>query len=241
MVYSFSSYSISSYYGLGHLFESWLGCFSVWGSLAIACHEQLHPGQMVQLCCRCLFSIRLGWTSDWTCSHNKGWEAERKHGCTSAFACIPNVDIPSVKTHHVAERYSQLLMGGPQKSHCEGHGYTEDKDLSYWCKCCCYCSVAQLCPTLCHPVDCSMPGLPVPHHLPEFAQVHVIASVMPSNHLILWYPLLLLPSVFPSIRNFSSESAIRIRWLKYWSFSFSISPITSHKLQGIYWSLRPCK
>ena len=186
MVYSFSSYSISSYYGLGHLFESWLGCFSVWGSLAIACHEQLHPGQMVQLCCRCLSSIRLGWTSDWTCSHNKGWEAERKHGCTSAFACIPNVDIPSVKTHHVAERYSQLLMGGPQKSHCEGHGYTEDKDLSYWCKCCCYCSVAQLCPTLCHPMDCSMPGLPVPHHLPEFAQVHVhwMGDASQPSHLL---------------------------------------------------------
>ena len=187
MVYSFSSYSISSYYGLGHLFESWLGCFSVWGSLAIACHEQLHTGQMVQLCCRCSFSIRLGWTSDWTCSHNKDWKAERKHGCTSAFACIPNADIPSVKTHHVAERYSQLLMEGPQKSHCEGHGYTEDKDLSYWCKCCCYCSVAQLCPTLCDPVDYSMPGLPIPHHLPEFAQVHVYCisdAVQPSHPLI---------------------------------------------------------
>ena len=127
MVYSFPSYSISSYYGLGHLFESWLGCFSVWGSLATACHGQLHPGQMVQCCSRCLSSIRLGWTSDWTWSHNKGWEAERKHECTSAFACVPNADIPSVKTHHVTERYPQLLMGGPQKSHCEGRGCREEK------------------------------------------------------------------------------------------------------------------
>ena len=74
--------------------------------------------------------------------------------------------------------------------------------------------------------------------LPKFM---FIESVMPSSHLTLWYPLLLLPSIFPSIRDFSSESAVRIRWQKYWSFSFSIGPITSHKLQGIYWSLRPCK
>ena len=55
-----------------------------------------------------------------------------------------------------------------------------------------------------------------------------IESVMPSNHLILCRPLLLLPSIFPSIRVFSSESALRIRWLKHWSFSFSISPSNEH-------------
>ena len=55
-----------------------------------------------------------------------------------------------------------------------------------------------------------------------------IESVMPSNHLILWHPLLLLPSVFPSIRVFSNESALRIRWPKYWSPSFSISPSNEH-------------
>ena len=55
-----------------------------------------------------------------------------------------------------------------------------------------------------------------------------IDSVMPSNHLILWHPLLLLPSIFPSIRVFSSESALCIRWPKYWSFSFSISPSNEH-------------
>ena len=53
-------------------------------------------------------------------------------------------------------------------------------------------------------------------------------SVMPSNHLILCHPLLLQPSVFPSIRVFSNESVLRIRWLKYWSFSFSISPSNEH-------------
>ena len=58
-----------------------------------------------------------------------------------------------------------------------------------------------------------------------------IESVMPSNHLILCRPLLLLPSVFPSIRIFSSESVFHIRWPKYWSFSFSISP--SNKYSGL--------
>ena len=55
-----------------------------------------------------------------------------------------------------------------------------------------------------------------------------IKSVMPPNHLILCHPLLLLPSIFPSIRVFSNESALRIRWLKYWSFSFNISPSNEH-------------
>ena len=77
----------------------------------------------------------------------------------------------------------------------------------------------------------SMSGFSVHHHLPELAQTHVHYSVMPSNHLILWCPLLLLPSVFPSIRVFSSESALCIKWPEwpeYWSFSFSISPSNEH-------------
>ena len=72
-------------------------------------------------------------------------------------------------------------------------------------------------------MDCSVPGFPVHYQLLEFAHTHVLESVMPSNHLILCRPLL-LPSVFPSIRVFSNESALHIRWPKYWSFSFSISP-----------------
>ena len=58
-----------------------------------------------------------------------------------------------------------------------------------------------------------------------------IASLMPSSHLILWCPLLLLPSIFPSIRDFSNESVVQIRWPKYWSFSFSISP--SNEYSGL--------
>ena len=86
-----------------------------------------------------------------------------------------------------------------------------------------YCLVAKLCRT-CDPTDCSTPGFPVLHHLPELAETHPFKSVMPSNHLILRRSLLLLPSVFPSIRVFSDELALCVRWLKYWSFSFSISP-----------------
>ena len=85
-------------------------------------------------------------------------------------------------------------------------------------------SVAQSCPTLCDPMDSSTPGLPVHHQLPKFIQTHVHQSVMSSNHLILCHPLLLLPSIFPSIRICSNESVLCIRWPKYWSFSFSMSP-----------------
>ena len=87
-----------------------------------------------------------------------------------------------------------------------------------------YCSLTQSCPALCDSVDCSTPGLPVPHQLPDLLKLMSIESVMPSNHLILCHPLLLLPSIFSSIRGFSTESALHIRWPKYWSFSFSISP-----------------
>ena len=73
-------------------------------------------------------------------------------------------------------------------------------------------------------MDCSRPGLPVHHQLLEIAQTLVHELVMPSNHLILCHPLLLLPSIFPSIRFFSKESVLCIRWPKYWSFSFNIIP-----------------
>ena len=70
----------------------------------------------------------------------------------------------------------------------------------------------------------STPGLPVHHQLPESLKLMSIESVMPSSHLILCRPLLLLPPIPPSIRVFSNESTLRTRWLKYWSFSFSIIP-----------------
>ena len=84
-------------------------------------------------------------------------------------------------------------------------------------------SVAQSCLTLCDPMNGSTQGLSVHHQLRSPPKPMSIESVMPSNHLILCRPLLLLPSIFPSIRVFSSESVLRMRWLKYWSLSFSIS------------------
>ena len=82
--------------------------------------------------------------------------------------------------------------------------------------------------TRCNPMDCSMPGLPVHHQLLTLLKLMSIESLMPSNHLILYHPLLLSSSIFPSIRVFSNESAPHIRWTKYWSFNFNISPTNEH-------------
>ena len=86
-------------------------------------------------------------------------------------------------------------------------------------------SVTQSRLTLCDPMNCSMPGFPVLHQLPELAQTHIPQVRMLSNHLILCCPLLLLLSIFPSIRVFSNKSVLHTRWPKYWSFSFNISPL----------------
>ena len=95
----------------------------------------------------------------------------------------------------------------------------------FWCYCC---SVTQSCPPFCDPMEYSTPGFPVPHHLLEFAQVHVLCICDAVHHLIFWCPLLLLPSTFPSIRDFSNELVVCNRWPKYWSFSFSISPFNEN-------------
>ena len=91
-------------------------------------------------------------------------------------------------------------------------------------------SVTQSCPIPCDPMNHSTPGL---HHLSitnsqSLLKLMSIKSVMPSNHLILCHPLLLLPPIPPSIRVFSNESTFHMRWPKYWSFSFSISPSNEH-------------
>ena len=85
-------------------------------------------------------------------------------------------------------------------------------------------SVAQSCPTLCDPMNCSTSGLPVHHQLPEFTQIHVHRvgdAIQPSHPLS-------CPSVPPSISVFSNESTLHMRWPKYWSFSFNISPSNEH-------------
>ena len=76
-------------------------------------------------------------------------------------------------------------------------------------------SVAQSCPALCHPMDCSTPGFPAITNSQNLLKLMFMVLVMPSNYFILCHPLLLLPSIFPIIRVFSSESALRIRWPKY--------------------------
>ena len=77
-------------------------------------------------------------------------------------------------------------------------------------------------------MNCSTPGLPIHHQLPEFTQTHVHRVDDPSSHLILCRPLLLLPLIPPSIKVFSNGSTLRMRWPKYWSFSFIISPSNEH-------------
>ena len=135
------------------------------------------------------------------------------HGILQAriLECPPPGDLPNLAIE-LTSLMSHALAGGFFTS------------SSTWETHCCCCSAAQSCPTLCDPTDYSTPGLPVHHQLLDLAQTHVHESVMPSNQLILCHPLLLLPSIFPSIRVFSNESALHIRWPKYWSFSFSISP-----------------
>ena len=88
-------------------------------------------------------------------------------------------------------------------------------------------SVAQSCPILCDPMNCSTPGLPVHHQLPEFTQTHVHRvsdAIQPSHPLSSPSP----PQIPLSIRVFSNESTLHMRWPKYWSFSFSIIPSKEH-------------
>ena len=86
----------------------------------------------------------------------------------------------------------------------------------------------QSCPTLCDPMNCSKPGLPVMTSTRSLLKLMSIESVLPSNNLVLCHPLLILPSIFPSISIFSNESVLCIRWPKYWSFSFNISPTNEY-------------
>ena len=95
-------------------------------------------------------------------------------------------------------------------------------------------SVAQSCSTLCNPMNCSTPGLPIHHQLPGFTQTHVhrVGDAIQPSH-----PLLLLPLIPPSIRVFSNESTLRMRWPKYWSFSFSVSlPMNTQDWSLLGWT-----
>ena len=98
-------------------------------------------------------------------------------------------------------------------------------------------SVTQSCPTLCDPMNHSTPGLPVHHHSQSLPKRMSIGWVIPSNHLILCHPLLFLSSIFPSIRVFSNQSALRIRWPKYWSSaSTSVLPMNIQDWFPLGWT-----
>ena len=108
---------------------------------------------------------------------------------------------------------------------------------------CCCCSVSQSCLILCNPMDCSTPGFPVLHYLPEFAQAHVDwvnHGLQPSYSLS---PPSLLPSIFPSIRIFTNESALCVRWPKCWSFQLqsSVLPMNTQDWSPLWWTVgSPC-
>ena len=111
-------------------------------------------------------------------------------------------------------------------------GYLEGttKTDAFTCGSVQFSSVTQLCPTLCNPMDCSTPGFPVHHQLPEPTQTHVhhIGDAIQPSHPLPFPFSFSLPSIFPSIRVFSNESALCTRWPKYWSFRFSTSPSSEY-------------
>ena len=146
-------------------------------------------------------------------SLERGWSLGKSYGNPLQYSCLKNpMDRGAWRAtvHRVAKSQTWLKWLSMQA-------------YSSMCKVQ-FSSVTQSCPTLCDAMNCSTPGLHDHHILPEITQTHVIKSVMPSSHLILCRPLLLLPPIPPSIRVFSNELTLHMRWPKYWSFSLSISP-----------------
>ena len=135
--------------------------------------------------------------------HKKTWKSIQEMGIPDHLTCLPRnlyaVQEATVRIGHGTMDWFQI-----------GKGVHQGCILSVQ-----FSSVIQLCPTLCDAMDCRTPGFPVHHQLPDLLKIMSIESVMPSNHPILCYPLLLLPSVFPSIRIFSNESVLHIWWPKY--------------------------
>ena len=151
--------------------------------------------------------------------------AEQDHGCR-----VTHDPCPQALCVKTGDRRQSRPALPPTPS--PGFQRTSRSHSLHACYCSQFSSVAQSCLTLCNPMDCIMPELPVHHQLMS------IESVMPSIYLILCCPLLFPPSVFPSISVFSNESVLCIRWPKGWSFSFSISP--SNEYSGLisfrmYW------
>ena len=149
----------------------------------------------------------------WTFSYSKAWSETEMYPPTSAFCHTHQHYVPLHLSLPWSEVYISLLLI-KEIFTC----WLTSK--SFWLQ---FSSVAQLCPTLCDPLDCSTPGSLSITNTQSLLKLMSIESVMPSNPLIFCHPLLLPPSIFPSIRVFSNESILHIRWPTYWSFSFSIS------------------
>ena len=153
------------------------------------------------------------------------------HGTTDWFQIGKGVRQGCMLSPCLFNLYAEYIMQNARKESKEFFGFTKSwtwlSNWTDWENCCCH-SVAESHLTPCDRMDCSTPGFPVLHYFLEFAQTYVIESMMPSNHLILCHPLLLLSSIFPSIRVFSNKSVLCIRWPKYWSFSFRISPSSEY-------------
>ena len=137
----------------------------------------------------------------------------------SWLSCPPSGDLPLRVIKPVALKSPALGDGFFTNSTTWEHSV-------YYC-----CSVAQSYTTICNPMNCSKPSFPVFHHLQEMLKLMSIESFMPCNYFILCHPLPLLPSIFASIRVFSNESALCIRWPNYWNFRFSTSP--SNEYSGL--------
>ena len=133
----------------------------------------------------------------------------------------------SISLHHSLRKDSYLSLLFFVALHSDRYLFPFLLLLSIYYSLCC-CSVTKSCPTLCDPMYYSTLCFFVLYYLQSLLRLMSIELVMPSNHLILCHPFLFLPSIFPSIRIFSSELAPHIRWPKYRSFSFSISPSNEH-------------
>ena len=175
----------------------WLQCV---GATLRCCGQTSHGGSFS--CCRAQ-ALGAGFSncSSQALEHTSSVVVVHGLSCSSARGIITDQGLNPSPLHWQVDSYPLQYQGSPQFN-----------------------SVAQSCPTLVTPWTVAQQASPSITDSQSLLKLMSIESVMPSNHLILCYPLLLPPSIFPSITVFSSESVLCIRWPKYWSFSFSINP-----------------
>ena len=145
---------------------------------------------------------------------------------------LPGSSVHGISTARILEWIAiSFSWGSPQTRDLTHNSCICKHILNHWAIRAQFSSVAQSCLTLCNHMDCSTPGFQSITNSQSLLEVMSIESVVPSNHVILCHPLLLLPSIFPSIRVFSNESVLPIRWPEYWTLTFSISP--SYEYSGL--------